>query len=265
MDGDFDPCEAWPVIWQCDVTSDDDALQQVAVDAATQVLYALTGRQFGSCQVTLRPCRDSCQEVPWPGGDWALWPGRGVWPQPALIAGLWYNLTCGSCGTNCSCTTISEVTLPAPVMSVQEVRVDGQVLVTGAYRVDDNRTLVRIDGGVWPRCNDLSRADTQTGTWSVTATYGREVPTLARIAMGELACEFMRGLRGEDCRLPRQLASLTRQGVSIQFPNVTELLTEGRLGLYFGDLAIATYNPSHLHRRARTFSIDRATPRRVGT
>lgn len=265
MDNDLDPCEAWPVTWTCDIAATDQETLDLAVNVATQILYALTGRQFGFCTVTLRPCRDDCQEAPWPGGDWLLWPGRQIWPQPALIAGLWYNLTCGTCGTNCSCSTISEVTLPAPVTSIVQVRVDGQVLVTGAYRVDDNRTLVRIDGGTWPRCNDLAKSDAAVGTWSVTAKFGRAVPDLCQLAVGELACELLRAIRGDDCRLPRQLQSLTRQGVSIQFPNVTELLTEGRLGLYLCDLAITTYNAAGLARQSRTFRVDRPSPRRAGT
>ena len=65
------------------------------------------------------------------------------YPQPALVGGLWFNLTCGSCAGGCSCTPVSEVRLPAPVNTIVEVKIDGTPLVSGAYRVDNNRLLVQ--------------------------------------------------------------------------------------------------------------------------
>lgn len=259
----FGPCTTWPVQWPCDVSCESPTATGNAAKAATEVVWALSGRQFGECEVTLRPCRDSCADTPF--YDYATWPGAGGWPTPALIGGLWFNLTCGGCAGGCSCATVSTVRLPAPVASIVTVRVDGSPLATGAYRLDDNRLLVRIDGGTWPLCNDLNKADTEAGTWSVTARYGLKVPEMGRWAVGELACEILKAMGGEDCRLPQRVQTLARQGVTIQFPDISELLTEGRTGMFLVDGFIQSVNPSGLRRRAKTYSVDRAAPVRAGS
>jgi hypothetical protein len=148
------------------------------------------------------------------------------------------------------------VRLPGPIESITEVRVDGAVLVTGAYRLDGHDLLVRLDGGAWPRCNDLAQDDTHVGTWSVTAVMGRPVPTIGQLALGELACEFLKALGGEDCRLPRHITQLARQGVTISFPSFTENLGKGLLGLYLTDIFIRSVNPLGLRSRARTYRVD---------
>jgi hypothetical protein len=257
----YGPCESWDVRWVCDVSCESPTVTGEAVALATEVVWALSGRQFGLCTVTLRPCRRDCDDVPWPSGGYTEWAGTS-WISPSLIGGLWFNVVCGRCTTGCSCTSISEVLLPAPVHSVVEVKIDG-VVVTG-YRLDDDRRLVRL-GGDWPRCNDLNLADTEPDTWSVTARYGLEVPEGGAWAVGELACELIRARNGEDCRLPRNVTQLVRQGVTIQFPNVIELIREGLTGLYLVDQFVSTWNPSGLRRRSGTYSVDRPPHRRAGT
>lgn len=255
------PCADWPITWTCDISAASPAVTALAVTGATEILYALSGRRFGVCEVTSRPCRYDCYE-PFPD-NWAPW--EGGYPRPALVGGLWFNLACGSCARTCSCTALSEVLLPSPVYAITEVKVDGVVLATSAYRLDDNRRLVRVDGSPWPWCNDLSLADTEPGTWSITAQYGEPIPDLARLAMGEMACELVRAATGADCRLPAGIQQLARQGVTIDFPEVGELFTQGRTGLYLVDAFIATYNPAHLARRSRVYSVDRPPFRRAGT
>jgi hypothetical protein len=183
----------------------------------------------------------------------------------ALVGGAWFNFVCGRCTSGCSCTTVSEVLLPAPVYRIVEVVVDGTPLVTGAYRLDDARRLVRTDGGEWPRCNDLTLDDSQEGTWSVTAQFGQEVPTLGRLAVGELACQLLRARTGEECQLPANVTQLIRQGVTIQMPDSVELLREGMTSLYLPNLFIQTYNPNRLARRSGVYSVDASSARRVGT
>jgi hypothetical protein len=230
---------------------------------ATRVLWALSGRRFGTCEVTLRPCRRDCYgEWPWGWSEWnstAL--GTSVWSGYRY----WFPLSCGSCTSGCSCSEVSETVLPTPVNRIVQVKVDGTPLVTGAYRVDNNRLLVRTDGQQWPYCNDLTKEDTEAGTWSVTATYGEDVPEGAALAMGELACEIVKAGSGQDCRLPAGVTQLVRQGVTIQYPDVGQLLTEGRTGLYLVDLFLASENPNGLKSRARVYSVDRPLHRRTGT
>lgn len=259
---DNPPCADWPIHWTCDISAASPAVTALAVTSASEVLYALSGRRFGVCEVTSRPCRYDCYD-PFPD-NWTPWEGAG-YPRPALIGGLWFNLVCGSCSRTCTCGSLSEVLLPSPVNSVTEVLIDGVVLDPSAYRLDDRRRLVRIDGGQWPWCNDLSKNDTEPGTWSITAQYGEPIPESARLAMGELACEIIRAATGGDCRLPAGVQQLVRQGVTISYPDVGELFAKGRTGLYLVDMFIATYNPNHLKRRSRVYSVDRPPFRRAGT
>jgi hypothetical protein len=257
------PCENWPVRWVCDVSCESPTVTGEAVTLATEVVWALSGRQFGLCEVTLRPCRLECAEVPWPSGGYSEWAGT-QWISPSLIAGQWFNVVCGRCTMGCSCSSLSEVVLPAPVHSVVQVKIDGVVVTGSAYRLDDNRRVVLLDAE-WPTCQELNLPDTEPNTWSITARYGLEVPEGGAWAVGELACELIRARNGEDCRLPRNVTQLVRQGVTIQFPNTIELLREGLTGLYLVDQFITTWNPGGLRRRSGVYSVDRPPHRRVGT
>lgn len=265
----YGPCANWPVTWVCDVSCESPAVTAEAVAVATELVWALSGRQFGLCEVTLRPCRQDCQVYPWPdsglaASGWVSWPGNS-WLGVELVAGQWFNVTCGRCSSGCSCTAISEILLPAPVYRIVQVKVDGDVLPTGSYRLDDARRLVRLDGEDWPRCNDLNLDDDQEGTWSVTAEYGQEVPESGSWAVGELACQLIRARNGEDCMLPPNVTQLVRQGVTITMPNVVELLRDGMTALYLVNTFIKTYNPHRLTRRSKTYSVDRIPHRRTGT
>lgn len=263
------PCAPWP--YECaDFPADaDQALIDFAVMAATEALWTRTKRRFGLCSMTLRPCRRDCFPAwPWiPQNGWynvggMTWP----WPAPALIGGQWFNIACGSCSNGCSCSRISEVVLPYPVANVTQVKIDGVVLDPSAYRVDDWRLLVRLDGADWPRCNDLNLDDNQIGTWSVTAQYGTEVPELGKLAVGELATEIVRGCVGSSgCKLPGGVVrSVTRQGVQKVFFDAQTAFANGTIGLTKSDLFIATFNPTHTG-IASIYDIDGPRQRRVNT
>lgn len=259
------PCEPWDARWICDVSCESPTVTAQAVELATEVVWALSGRQFGLCTVTLRPCRRACMDFPWPGngGTYTEWAGTS-WLSPTLINGAWFNVVCGRCTSGCSCTSISEIVLPAPVYDVVQVKIDGVIVSGSEYRLDDNRLLVLL-GDEWPTCNDLNLPDTEPNTWSVTARYGLAVPEGGAWAVGELACELIRARNGEDCRLPRNVTQLVRQGVTIQFPNVIELVREGLTGLYLVDQFVSTWNPGGLRRRSGTYSVDTPPHRRAGS
>lgn len=259
------PCAGWDApIWTCALSPVAAAVSGTAVAAAADVLYALTGRHLGSCQLTVRPCRQDC------GGTWpfagAYWWEMGVYPRPVFYQGVWTNLTCSSCQNGCSCGVVQEALLPAPVSQVLQVKVDGVVLDPTAYRVDDWRRLVRLDGGSWPLCNDLSKADTAAGTWSVTLTVGEPVSTLGQLALGELATQFAKLIACEsDCVIPRPVQQLVRQGVTMNFLDPNTVFTEGRLGLYLCDLFISTVNPHGLASRSQVYDVDAAGYRITNT
>lgn len=266
------PCETWPVRWpaNCEYLQLEAATPEItgiAAQAASEILYYFTAQRFGLCTVALRPCRDSCYDYGWPG--WSSWwqygsGSYGYYPQPAWFNGTWFNLTCGQCTTGCSCTVISETILPGPVKNVVSVTVDGVVLVNGVdYRVDDYRKLVRMNG-VWPLCNDLN-AVSGTGTWEVVAEYGEPVPMLGQLAMGELACNFLGFLLGEDCALPGGVTDITRQGISMTIAEQTTDLLNFFIKFPISYLFVKTYNPSGLQARAQAYDLDGPTYRAVGT
>lgn len=266
----YGPCSNWPVYWTQDISGFSAPATGQAVTMATHLLWSLSGRQYGTCSVTIRPCRKSCWE-PWPGGWYAYpWSSYGApLATAAWDASYWFPLSCGACADSngCSCAYVPECLLPGVVNAVTQVKVDGAVLDPSAYRVDNNRILVRTDGLDWPLCNDLAQDDTQTGTWSVSFDAGKPVPAMAQPAMGELSYEILKALGGDstDCRLPQQVQSLVRQGVTVQFPPLQDLLGEGRTGLWMVDMFLEAVNPNRLDSRARVYGVDRPRVRRTNT
>lgn len=260
------PCSSWTPTWPCALPTGSSAVTGIALQAATEVLYALSARRFGLCQLTVRPCRRDCWTGAWPYGNWAQF-GQS-YPMPLLFRGVWYNITCNSCTSGCSCSFVSEALLPGPVHDVVQVKVDGVPLIKNVdYRLDDWRVLVRLKGEMWPLCNDLNRADTEVGTWSATFNTGEDVPQLGQMAVGVLASEFTKALMcNDDCALPKPVQSITRQGISVSFLDPNEIFKDGRTGLYLPDLFIQTTNPDGRRRRARVYDVDGLdTHRRLNT
>ena len=260
------PCQPWTPLTCVDIPINEAsvAITGDMLEIATEILWAKSGRQFGECTTTLRPCREDCWGGSWPFYDrWNEW-GRS-WPYPYNWNGQWFNLGCGGCPGSCSCTVLESVKLPFPATSIVEVKVDGTPLVSGSYLVYDYETLLRVDGGTWPLCNDLNKTDDQVGTWSVTVTTGTEVPALGRLAVGELFAELTLACIGDDaCKLPSPVQQLVRQGVSLTFLDPNEMWADGKIGLFNSDLFISTFNPAGIQDRARAYDVDSLrTPRRL--
>lgn len=253
------PCDTWDLslgclddagvlVGGCEEDEPVDAAIVAAAElSASEILWAVTGRQFGTCSAVIRPCRPGCS----PCDE----PVTGPWP--ALIGGRWYNMAC-ACGTTCTCAgnRMAQARMPTPVCEVIEVLVDGVVLDPGAYAVLDRTTLIRIDGDNWPMCNDLTLPDSEAGTWSVALTWGKAVPQLVLDAAAEIACEFLKARLGQPCKLPQRVTNLTRQGVTMSFADPQDFFRDGRTGFYLADMAIRTFNPRLLQRNASVYSLD---------
>lgn len=211
----------------------DEALIADAISLASEVLYGLTGEQFGGlCEQTFRPCaRRRC------------WAGRRrVWNQPTGSA---FNGASCACPLErpCGCARLHRVELPAwPVAAVLQVLVDGVELDPSAYRVDEERWLVRLDGDGWPVCQDLEAAGDQPDTFQVTVTAGVERPPGGRIAAAKYACELARSWCGQECDLPGRVTAVTRQGVTYSFDSSARLVAEGRVGLASVDAWVRSVN-----------------------
>lgn len=257
-----DPVVPGPCDWAIDTTcipgwaSYTNEQRSRAISWATFVLDALTGHQFAQCPITVRPCGPSCglqtSYTTYPVGAPA--PSvPGSWMVPYIANGVWSNCACSG---GCSCAPACRVDLRLPVAEVTQVKVDGLVLDPSAYRLV-GQWLSRIDGGLcWPSCQDPSVPDTEADTFSVTFKPGRALPIAGQIAAGLLAGEFAKACAGAECALPAQIASLSRQGVDVEFVDPVEAIGEGRTGIRNVDLFVQAVNPSNLRRRSTVISPD---------
>lgn len=211
---------------------------------AVEYLWNWTGRRFGLCEASVRPCLTPVRAQstftgrgPYgrlPGGRPALTPRARSSADPFI---------CGGCGSSaCSCGSPYAVSIPGPVDSIVEVRLDGEVLDPAAYRVDGHRWLVRLDGEPWPATQDLlAEEGPGTGSFAVDYLRGLEVPTGGQIAAGLLANELWKAACGAaDCALPQRVQTVTRQGVSVAVLDAFEDVAEGRTGIWAIDSWIAS-------------------------
>ena len=241
-------------------------LQDLAATWAAEILWALTGRRYGQCPLTWRPCNPKCLGtlgyVAYPVGISGAAAAPGPWMLPFVDgAGTWRNCVCSGA---CSCRARCEVPFPTPVASVEEVKVDGVVLATTAYRLDVYRgrtVLVRTDGECWPECQDMELNDTEVGSFSVTYTPGEALPAAGAVAAGRLAGEFLKQCQGADCALPDQLLTLSRNGVEVQVADPQAILDAGLTGIEQVDLWIRSVNPRHLAQRPQVYSLDEPAAR----
>lgn len=233
------------------------AQQTAAIDYATTVLWAATGRRFGLCGITVRPCgMKRCQDglaeffgYDWTGGTWV----------PYIFNGVWFNCACPGL---CCCDPRCQVRLMGPVNSVVEVRIGGVLVPDTAYRVDDEHWLVRTDGECWPQCSDM---DTDDGKNVFTVSYvrGEPVPSALLTAAGTLACEWAKACLGGDCRLSNRVTSLARNGVQIDMVDPNDFLMNGMTGITEVDTLIQAYNPYGLKERLRIWAPELRVPRTV--
>lgn len=237
------------------------AQQDLALRLSAFTVYSLTGRQFGTVPLTLRPC-DAPMLPPlyqtYPVNlinPWGTDEGSSYYPV-YIQNGVWHN---GGCrGMNC-CGATCEVELPRTA-SITSVLVDNATVSPSAYRVDNGHLLVRTDGACWPQCQDFDKnpGTGVTNTFVVNGVFGRLVPTECLDAASLLACEIGKAIKGQPCRLPQRMQSLTRQGVSVQFPAASSYLDRGLTGLNEVDQLVVQFNPGRLAQSPKVFSMDQS-------
>lgn len=253
------PCQTWVnvgTVADCCTVSDLEELE-IWVQVATDLLHVLSGQQFtGACTKTIRPCevvcRCSCHAAGWP--TWALDP---LWS--------WYSLTSGP-----RCCP-PQIDLGGKVASITSVRVDGEMLASSAYRLDEGRWLVRLadeDGNNegWPCCQRLDLPATEDCTFEVAYRTESDVPEAGVRAAADFACELAKACNpaAGDCRLPKRVQTITRQGVTMALLDPQDFLDKGRTGLYLVDLFLAAVNPEGFRSPPRVLSPDIVSHRRIG-
>lgn len=200
-----------------------------AITAASEILYVLSGRQYpGLCDVIFRPC------------------------------GHWCNCDYDVCG----CNRLAQVFLGRDVYSVSEVDVGGVIVDPDDYRLESG-WLVRLDGGVWPCCQDMAADPGAADTFTITGMVGNPPSALAMRAANALVEELVKACTPDEvCAFPARVTSIVRQGVAMAILDPMEFLSDGRTGLYVVDLFLSTVNPNGLTRPSRAWSPDLPTTRR---
>lgn len=228
-----------------------------AITWATSVMYARTGRQFGVCPITVRPCGyQNCGNGL--GNFWG-WGWQGSTWTPYLWNGQWFNCICPGV---CCCDPDQQVRLDGPVQSIISVTISGVVLDPAAYRVDNYQWLVRQDGGRWPQCPNMDNPAGGENVFEVTYAKGRAVPEDVLQATAILACEYEKRCAGDSsCRLSSRIVSMTRQGADFQFVAPEDMLRLGLTGINEVDEVIANYNPHGLKAPLRVFAPELRWPR----
>lgn len=243
----------------------DEALIDQALEVASEVVYVLSGRQFpGECDGTLHPCPDRRHTYRTEPASWSNHSSLGHPGSWATGVGARW-LRCRH-RRGCGCAPMHALDLGvAPLLEVASVVIDGEELDGSAYRIDNGRELVRVDGEPWPGCVD--HADPEA--FAVTAKWGQVPPTAGVRAAAALACQLALAsdpAKVDDCALPERVTNITRQGLSMVVLDPFEMLDEGKVGVYEVDLFLKAYNPNQLARRATVMSPDvKPKARRVGT
>ncbi len=184
---------------------------------ASDILFQLTGRQWsGECSDTIRP------------------PAR-----------------CGCPVERCGCGHVSEYRLPGfPVIAVDQVLVDGEIVPPERYRIDNNADLVYMPNpddwsepiGAWPWYQRAELPPTERYTWQVSYTYGQPPPIGGVIAAAALGCQLALSWlpKGHPdrpaCQLPSRVTNVVRQNVTLAIIDPLTLFRDGQTGLTDVDL-----------------------------
>jgi len=250
---------------ECCPGLDPDFDLEVSILYASAILFKLSGRKYpGQITRTVHPCfgtNSGCGRVGFDsGGDWN-WTdptlygfGSGMYSGfptiPQRVDGEWYNF--GACAGECS---LPGIRVPGPIVSVEEIVIDGEVLDPAAYRVEGYRTIRRIDGHGWPCTNDLAEPSDAVngveGTWEITYTFGRPVPDDAILPAAVFACQIAKARCGSgDCQLPQRVTELVRNGVRMFFGDSLKFIEKHQVGIYEVDLWLHSENPNGLAQRS---------------
>lgn len=228
------------------------AIQSGSEDLAVGVLWALSGRQYGLNDVTVRPCRiersfgmGTTSRLGYRDGYDGLYGGLGsvFWNMFIWNDGDWLMDGCG-CGAQCRVSGPRMIHLPGPAQSINSVTVNGAVLDPSTYTLEGN-VLYRV-GAIWP-FQDLGRPAGEQGTWTVDYQRGIPVPSGVAQLTGQLALEMFNAVKAPTkCRLPRNVVAVSRNGVSYQVYDPTTFYAAGKTGMPEIDLWLMSVNPDHI-------------------
>lgn len=247
---DADDVARWP-----GMAGVDRVLLTQAAQAASEALYAKSGRQWAGLKTTtLRPTMAAHERniAAWAafGGGYGTW-GGGSWSPVGL----------GWAGSSFS----GPRWLPAvdlgvyPLVSISLVTLDGVTIPANEYRIDLHKWLVRVRPSAtsvpterygWPTFQRADLPATEMGTFAVTATYGMDPPAAGKFGAAALAADLVgQVLPTGGTNLPSRALSLTRQGVTVTLGDSLAYLEAGMFGVQPADAFVMAVNPSGATRR----------------
>ena len=220
-------------------------------DLAVNILWGLSGRQFGVCQTTIRPCADERQPIH-SLERMSAYVGWRSWGILEGGIGLGNLLGCGCGAGRCLISGPSAVHLPGPVyppdqdhsVTVTFGHSDGPEVLDPSEYVIEGDKLIRRHGRPWPFQNH-TRPLGEAGTWSVQYWRGTPPPRGAGLYVGILTKELLAAVSGGQCRIPRSVSHMSRQGVSYDF-DMAAIFASGRTGVPEIDTWLKTVNPHAL-------------------
>lgn len=216
---------AVPWITAADLANPSDPYAEQAAAFASWILYKLTAEKYPGLRTSTE------------------WIGlRGVSPESCYSFTNYGDFTWISSIGSSGYTGVK--LRGQPVVSVSSVSIGGSAIDPSSYRVVNHSTLQSVN------CSfDISRGLT------VTYQHGTKPPIAGIFAAIRLADELVLSMHGDDnCALPANAQSVSRQGIDVQFIDPLQFLENGRVGLYEVDLFIAAANPGRNKKRAKVFS-----------
>lgn len=229
--------QPWVELDELDNPSDPYA--ELAIDSATYILWALSGRKYGGVNTTTEqyvcPQYDLPVGCSWETNEhfYTINGYNGYVVPPHLVTGS------QKYGTRFRLRN-------RPVRKIHSVSIDGQELPSGSYYIRNTSELVIS----YSYCSSLCDGP------EVTYTYGVRPPSLGRLAAIEMANEYVKYFNNEECSLPERVTSVQRKGISIEMYDPADFLDKGRIGLQLADTFIATTNPGRALKPAKVFSPD---------
>lgn len=210
---------------------DDVNVANTLVAAASDVVFRMLGAIFvPPTQVTVRPVGQYRPPDP------LQFPLGSFYSIPPFSGPYYDGLFDGPDGSPTGFQ--DRISLQAPVVSVDTVKVDGAVLPSTAWK-SDQYSIFRIDNGRWPRAQNLGLDDTNVGTFSIQYTFGTVPPGLIITATLDMAAEMWRD--SQDGELIDAVRSRSTQGTSYSYEDTTIERTQGP-ALTSLMAAIASYN-----------------------
>lgn len=151
-----------------------------------------------------------------------------------------------SCGS-CRLCFRDPIFLAYPVQAIEGVWVNDVALASSEYRVERRRELVRLDdeGGriCWP-----------SGETRITYSFGAEVDEITRLATAELAWDIAKGMAGGKCSIPKNVSSMTMNGVSITKRELADIVREAGTDLPRVAAWMSVFNPENARGRTLIYS-----------